>query len=286
MKPIDFHQYFQKNAEWVDWDTTTDVFLYGDPQIEIRRTAVTWLATNAVIRAAAEAGCNFLVCHEGAFYPQLEKYPSEQHHFAEKRKLLADLGVTLYRCHDSWDRFPTFGIVDSWAEYLGFQTEPRDASSFYRVCLAGGSRASEIAERLLEKTDRLGQKWVSIMGDPKRIVNRLVVGTGAITRLPEMAEVGGDLFLTTDDGMHSTYNGLWFARSWAFGDHSLSFNLGNPRHDEPGGTPRPDISGDEGRLSALWLPSSRVGLNASKLRTFHFPCDFVVSTFIIPAMPG
>ncbi len=209
MKPIDFHKDCQKHAKWVDWSTTTDVFLHGDPQVEIRRTAVTWLATNEVVRAAAAAGCNFLICHEGAFYPQLEKYSSEQLHFAEKRKLLDDLGMTLYRCHDAWDRFPVLGIVDSWAEYLGFETEPRDVSSFYKVCLTGGLCVREVAEQVLEKTGPLGQKWVSIMGDPNRVVSRLVVGTGAITRLPEMAEVGGDLFLTTDDGMHSTYNGLW-----------------------------------------------------------------------------
>lgn len=209
MKPIDFHEFCRNEAKWVDWDNTTDAFLHGDPRIEIERTAITWLATNEVIRSAAEAGCNFLICHEGVFYPQLEEYPSEERHFAEKRMLLDDVGITVYRCHDTWDRFPVFGIVDSWAEYLGFQTEVRDEYSFYKVCLTGGLRAGEVAKQVIKKTASLGQKWVSIMGDPERIVNRLVVGTGAITRLPEMAEMGGELLLTTDDGMHSTYNGLW-----------------------------------------------------------------------------
>jgi hypothetical protein len=37
----------------------------------------------------------------------------------------------------------------------------------------------------------------------------MVVGTGAITHLPTMLELGADLLLATDDGLNSWTGGLW-----------------------------------------------------------------------------
>ena len=37
----------------------------------------------------------------------------------------------------------------------------------------------------------------------------MAVGTGAITRLDEMAELGADIILATDDGIQTTSSGLW-----------------------------------------------------------------------------
>lgn len=37
----------------------------------------------------------------------------------------------------------------------------------------------------------------------------MAIGTGAITRLPQMLELGADLLLVTDDGISTTGAGLW-----------------------------------------------------------------------------
>ena len=67
----------------------------------------------------------------------------------------------------------------------------------------------DVAEIILEKVTALGQSYLNVMGDMSKKVSRLAVGTGAITRLPAMKELGADILLATDDGLHTTYNGLY-----------------------------------------------------------------------------
>ena len=55
----------------------------------------------------------------------------------------------------------------------------------------------------------LGQDTVLILGRRDKSIARLVVGTGAITHLPSMYELGADAILATDDGMNFWDGGLW-----------------------------------------------------------------------------
>ena len=209
MKAREFRDHCMNVATWVDWNNTCDQFMFGDPTSDVKGIGVTWLATDAVLREAAECGLNFVVSHEGAFYPAFEGSASEALHHEQKRRLLDKLGITLMRCHDTWDRMPEFGIPDAWVEFLGFPSEPRDQESYYKICRVDGLSVSDVAEKILEKTRPLGQSCVNVMGNKEKEVSRLAVGTGAITKLPEMYELGADIILATDDGTHTTYCGLW-----------------------------------------------------------------------------
>jgi putative NIF3 family GTP cyclohydrolase 1 type 2 len=210
MKAKDFREHCISVAPWVCWDgVTCDLFMHGDPEAEVKGIATTWLATDAVIREAAAKGLNFIIAHEGAFYPTLLEWQSEQAHHQAKHDLMDELGITLLRCHDTWDRMPEYGIPDTWAAWLGFEVEPRDVNSFYCLSNLSGMTVGEVAKHVLEKTKPLGQMGIGIMGDPHKPVTRLATGTGAITRLPAMAELGADILIATDDGCHTTNNGLY-----------------------------------------------------------------------------
>lgn len=209
MKASDFRNHCMSIASWVNWEDTKDIFMFGDPELEVKGIAVTWLATDAVLSKAAKMGLNLVISHEGAFYPDFSEAESEKLHFEQKRKLLRDNGITLLRCHDTWDRVPEAGIPDAWADFLGFRSEPRPVNSFYKLCDVSGLSVAEVAGRVLEKTKPLGQNVVNVMGDLHQKVSRMAVGTGAITRLPDMHKLGADIILATDDGTHTTYCGLW-----------------------------------------------------------------------------
>ena len=209
MKPIDFRNHCMAVAHWVDWDKTVDQFMHGDPEAEVTGIAVTWLATDAVIKEAAQLGMNFVISHEGAFYPQFEGFESERRHHEAKHRLMDDLGVTLMRCHDTWDRMPEYGIPDAWADFLGFPVEPRPVESFYKACHVAGMTVEEVAKAVLGKVKPLGETTVRVMGDPRKHVSRLAVGTGAISKLAAMHELGADVLLATDDGTQTTACGLW-----------------------------------------------------------------------------
>ena len=212
MKAVDFRRHCEGLAHWVDWSNTRDEFMHGDPAAEVRGIATTWLATDAVLREAARRGLNFVIAHEGAFYPVYEGTASGDRQHAGKRRLIDELGLTLLRCHDTWDRMPEVGIPDAWADFLGFPAEPRDVESYYRICLVDGRTVEEVARAVLERVRTLGQETVGVVcadGDRQTRVHRLAVGTGAITRLPAMHELGADIVLATDDGISNTSGGLW-----------------------------------------------------------------------------
>lgn len=253
MKAKAFREHCAQVAPWVDWQKTVDQFMFGDPETEVRGIAVTWLATDAVLKRAAEAGLNFVISHEGAFYPAFAGSRSEDLHHRRKRELLAELGLTLMRCHDTWDRMPRFGIPDAWADFLGFPSEPRPGASFYKICRVDGLRVGEVARQVLQRTRPLGQTAVGVMGDAAKGVSRLAVGTGAITRLPEMHELGADILLATDDGTHTTYCGLW------------SMDLG---------VPVLTVSHATAELPGMMRMADYIGREFPGTRVEYLPCGF------------
>ncbi len=209
MKAARVLEHFRAVGTWVDWDHTCDAFLHGDPETEVRGIAVAWTGTvHALDRAAAE-GMNLFITHEPIFYEGFGDEPSARALAQAKRALLDDAGMVVLRCHDTWDRMPEFGIPDAWGSFLGFPTQPRATESFYKVCLTEGLSVGEIGERVLERVRRLGQDTVLVLGDGSKKVERLGIGTGAITHLPSMYRLGVDAILATDDGMNYWDGGLW-----------------------------------------------------------------------------
>ncbi|MHC5036179.1 MAG: Nif3-like dinuclear metal center hexameric protein [Planctomycetota bacterium] len=211
MKALDVMQHFRDVGQWVDWKDTVDRFLHGDPEAEVRGIAVAWIPTNEAIREASARGCNLFITHEPAFYPGFEGAPTHEKLVTLKRDLLDGSGMTLLRCHDTWDRMPRVGIVDAWAEFLGWEVEERPVESFTKICLLDGLTVAEAAREILGKVRPLGQETVAVFGDGGRNVRRMAVGTGAITHLPSMFALKPDVILATDDGMNFWTGGLWAA---------------------------------------------------------------------------
>ncbi len=209
MKAKEVMNHFREVGKWVDWDATCDQFLHGDPESDVTGIATAWIPTNAAIRQAAKRGLNFFVTHEPAFYPGYEDTETGRHLVADKKRLLDECGMTLVRCHDTWDRMPEFGIPDAWASFLGFGSEERPVESYYKICLLDPVSVAEAARLVLEKVRALGQETVLIFGDKTRQVTRMAVGTGAITHLPTMYKLKPDVILATDDGMNFWSDGLW-----------------------------------------------------------------------------
>jgi putative NIF3 family GTP cyclohydrolase 1 type 2 len=211
MRARDVREHFQSVGTWVDWQNTVDQFLHADPEAEVRGIATAWIGTNAAFREAHRVGANLFVTHEPVFLPGYAETESGSAVARRKRQLLEDLGLTVLRCHDTWDRMPEVGIPDAWTAWLGFESDPRPTDSFYRLCHVDGRTVEEVAQRVGERIASLGQRAPLIFGHRDRAVSRMAVGTGAITWLPAMHELGADLLLATDDGMNAWDGGLWAA---------------------------------------------------------------------------
>ena len=202
-------RHFQEVGTWVNWETTCDQFLHGDPEREVKGIATAWIPSNKAIKEASKKGFNLFITHEPSFYTRYADNPKVATLIDQKKALLDEFGMTLMRCHDTWDRMPEHGIPDSWGAFLGFPMEDRPVESFYRVCLVDSLTVEETAAAVLEKVKALRQDVVLIFGDRTRTVKRMAIGTGAITNLPKMYDLDVDLLLGTDDGTNSVTGGLW-----------------------------------------------------------------------------
>lgn len=211
MKASDIVSHFQEVGTWVDWNCTWDKVVHGDPEAEVKGIATAWTATNKAIWEAADKGCNLFISHEPIFYWLMEPYIIADQLTRKKMVLLNQLGMTVIRCHDTWDRMPEVGIPDAWASWLGFPTEPRPVDSFYKTCLLDNITVEQAARIIMEKVRPLGQDVVLVYGDRTRKVRRMVVGTGAITQLPVMYLLKPDVILATDDGTNTFTGALWVA---------------------------------------------------------------------------
>ena len=221
MKASDVMSHFREVGEWVNWDKTCDQFLHGDPDVEVKGVATAWIPTNEAIHEASRKGCNLFITHEPAFFVDEKKSNKLGPEFWEsttgvqlvhrKKELLDKLGITLMRCHDTWDRMPEFGVPDAWASLLGFETEERPVESFYKICLLDSVTVEQAARLVAEKVRPLGQDVVLVFGDKSKTVQRMAVGTGAATHLPGMYELKPDVILATDDGVNFWNGVLWAA---------------------------------------------------------------------------
>lgn len=190
------------DAGWVDWDHTTDGFLAGDPETEVTALAVVWMGTRETLAEAIRWGCNLCIVHEPLYHggqgeeDTMLRFPGMR----RKRSWIEEQGLTVYRCHDLWDRLPGPGILDSWAGLLGLR-DPVAGEGFVRVFDVGGETAGTIARRVAAATRPFGQQAVELLGDPDRSVCRLALGTGAITPFTSFVErYSADMAICSDDG--------------------------------------------------------------------------------------
>lgn len=187
---------------WVDWSDTTDRFLAGDPDSEVHGIAVVWMGTRAALAEAVRLGCSLCIVHE-PLYNGGQGEEETMLRFAgmrDKRAWIEGRRLTIYRCHDLWDRLPEIGIPDSWARALGL-INPLMGDGYVRVFDVSGETAGRIAERVAQAVRPLGQEAVELLGDPGTPVSRLALGTGAITPFTRFAgQYGADVAICSDDG--------------------------------------------------------------------------------------
>ncbi len=212
IKAQDIANHWQHVADWVDWEHTCDGFKAGSPNTPITHIAVGWQSTMDALRQANDLGCELFITHEPTFYSHMDDNeawkatPAAQ----EKMRFLQETGMVVYRCHDAWDTFPKIGVRDSWSAYLDLG-EPVAQRGYYNLHDVPMTTAWELAGRIAEKVKPLRQQGVQFIGQKQHMVDKLAIGTGAITNAQEMVAMGADVVLLTDDGMVQWRDGAWLA---------------------------------------------------------------------------
>jgi putative NIF3 family GTP cyclohydrolase 1 type 2 len=230
MRAAELQDHMRKIGTWVDWESTCDRFIIGDPETEVKGIAVAWQARLAALREAVNRGCNLFVTHEPVFYRHMDddEIVFSVPHVREKKAFIEENGLVIFRCHDVWDRMPEIGIVDSWAKQLGLSNK-LGGDGFHSVYPSPAIGLRRLAEYVLSKTRDLGQDSVEMVGDPNATITNVGIGCGAITRYEAMVNLGADAIIGTDDGMS-----YWNGGSWAL-DGGISLVIVNHcTAEEPG----------------------------------------------------
>ena len=212
----DIINHLNQQGSWVDFDKTRDIVLFGDPNREITKIGVCWVATIPAIESAIQNGVNFIISHENCFY---EESTSPRAALLEARKakmdLLAKHRICVFRCHDVWDRIPEFGVADRWSKAIDLVFESRPVNSYYSYANFKPTPVSDLAKKVAAALKPYGQDSVTVLGDPNQVVSRLAIGTGAITDIFTMIKGGAQCFVTTDDGINN----------WIASQYCVDFNL-------------------------------------------------------------
>jgi len=194
-------------------EKTVDRVIAGNPDQSINGIAVCWMPYSETLRQAAALGVNTVVTHEPTFYDhhELRNTPGHPRYVAakaEKERLIAELGLTIIRCHDVWDAIPEIGVPFRWGYFLGL-TDLVHSQRYLNVYRVPPQTAAEFARYLAGRTAAAGQQTVEFYGDPDRIIERVGIGAGCCSDALDLYELGADLAVTVDD----------IARAWIIGEY-------------------------------------------------------------------
>ncbi len=236
MKAIDIVEHFVSQADWVNAAATVDRVIIGDPRKEVRHALVTWISSLAAVRKAIEGGFDALITHEPTFYDHPDHRGREENITAteagaRKKKLIEESDLTIIRNHDVWDRFPQVGIPWAWARFLELPDAPAVISdNRYQHCYDIAPIAVEaFAAGVAARTATIGEPILQVVGDGRREVQRIGIGTGCCCSPQEFMKMGCDLSIVADDGP-SYWKGLQLA---ADSDHPF-IRVNHGTSEEPG----------------------------------------------------
>ncbi len=200
------------NGGWMDLEKTVDTFKSGDPEVEVKGIAVSWMSTRVALARAVSAGANVFVTHEPTYYTHEDDMEHRIFGLEGARAKLAAVessGLTIIRCHDLWDQVPEIGIPDSWGRALGLG-EAIAGEGYFRVYDVRGQTVGSVARQVASRTAAYGQEAVQLIGDPAAPVTRVAIGTGAITPLLLYVDsFDVDLAICTDDGFTYWQDGAY-----------------------------------------------------------------------------
>jgi len=210
MKASEILNYFLDLGDWVDRSNTVDKIIIGDPKKEISKILVSLYPDIKAIKYAIDNGFDMLITHEPTFWFHanelenvlaMEDSPRKKA-CLDKMKLINDNGLVILRNHDVWDRMPRYGIPWAWADFLDIEGEPAaiGAAGYQHRYDIQPVSLDAFARAVALRTAAIGEPAVQVIGDGKRIISKIGIGTGCCCVLEAFIEMGCDAAIVTDDG--------------------------------------------------------------------------------------
>ena len=155
-----------------------DDYKCGDPDVECTGVVTALTPNICVIRKAIELGANLIVVHEPTFYTSddgpgwNEEFSNEV--YEEKRKLLDEHGIVVFRDHDHMHAHNPDSIFTGVLKYLGWEdiakTDTDTGLFAHYLVEVPETSVKQLADYIIEK---IGLNGARIVGDPQSRVSRI-----------------------------------------------------------------------------------------------------------------
>jgi putative NIF3 family GTP cyclohydrolase 1 type 2 len=211
-------------------DPTVDTLKIGSPEQRVSGIATTFLATVPVIERTAELGANLLIVHEPLYFNHLDEvdWLSEDPVYEQKRELLEDKGIAVWRFHDHWHQVEPDPVREALAGDLGLTSES-EIPGLYTIA---PTSLEQLARTVKEK---LGLPAVRIVGNPEMTCRAMGILPGAFDsrlQIKFLAEQPADVLLIGETNEWET--NIWVEDARALGFRKSLLILGHSDSEEPG----------------------------------------------------
>ncbi|MBQ6559967.1 MAG: Nif3-like dinuclear metal center hexameric protein [Erysipelotrichaceae bacterium] len=173
-KILDYHPRFPDSYDGCD------AYKCGDPEAECTGVVTAMVPTINVIRKAIELNANLIVVHEPTFYTSADQngwfvdFPNEV--YEEKRKLLDEHGIAIWRDHDHMHAHQPDAIFTGVLKYMGWEENSHvdlDTGLFAHFIIdVQPMKVKDVAKELIEK---IGLNGARIVGDPEAVVRKIAL---------------------------------------------------------------------------------------------------------------
>ena len=149
-------------ARTMDLGRTCDTCKAGNPDTEVTKVAVSMFATVDIIRQAKDWGAQLLIVHEPTYYNHYDEH-SDDPFEREKRQLIEQSGLTIYRYHDYPHSTDPDIITSGEIRYMGLECtiEKTDIFDLTRLHLLTPTTPRQLAKQI---EDRLNIAHIRIAG--------------------------------------------------------------------------------------------------------------------------
>ena len=164
---------------------TVDSLKSGDPDMEVKGIATSFMPTQYVIRESVKIGANLLITHEGLFYRHLYQTELDERNSVgyEKSRLIDKSGIAIFRFHDYWHRYQPDGIMAGLISCLGWESFVKENRPAATIVTIPAMSLAKVAEHLKKQ---LGIEYVRVSGNEKTMCSKIGLlagyrGSGELT---------------------------------------------------------------------------------------------------------
>lgn len=188
-KILEYHPTFPDDYDGCDG------YKSGNPDVECTGIATALVPTVEVIRKAAECGCNLLYVHEPSYYSTPD-YPDWRAGFTnevyeEKRALLEETGMVIFRDHDHTHAHRPDGIFTGVIKYLGWEENQVKQEGMTMYFEFPDMTVGKMNELLKEKLSLNGIRYI---GRPDSTIKRVAIIGHLLPNIFEHQPTTGDGF--------------------------------------------------------------------------------------------